>query len=276
MPILKRPYCRCFSISITGAGMGYKVKLSIFEGPFDLLVYLIENAQMNIYDIKISEITRQYLGYIDIMREKDVAVAIEFMVLAAQLIEIKSKMLLPGKIADGDGVVDEDPREGLVARILEYKKFKILSAMLAEREEAGFDIWEKPQEDLSEYTDEPDEYLSLELSKFVSAFEDFLLRKQRMEDMEKRYARIERQRETTEIKIDQIKNKLMENEREFIYFRELLNPGTDRYDIALTFVSMLEMIRQRRVVADQKQTFGDIRVISTDKLDEAMALQIED
>lgn len=68
----------------------------------------------------------------------------------------------------------------------------------------------------------------------------------------------------------------MENEREFIYFRELLNPGTDRYDIALTFVSMLEMIRQRRVVADQKQTFGDIRVISTDKLDEAMALQIED
>ena len=97
-----------------------------------------------------------------------------------------------------------------------------------------------------------------------------------MEDMEKRYARIERQRETTEIKIDQIKNKLMENEREFIYFRELLNPGTDRYDIALTFVSMLEMIRQRRVVADQKQTFGDIRVISTDKLDEAMALQIED
>lgn len=276
MPILKRPYCRCFSISITGAGMGYKVKLSIFEGPFDLLVYLIENAQMNIYDIKISEITRQYLGYIDIMREKDVAVAIEFMVLAAQLIEIKSKMLLPGKIADGDGVVDEDPREGLVARILEYKKFKILSAMLAEREEAGFDIWEKPQEDLSEYTDEPDEYLSLELSKFVSAFEDFLLRKQRMEDMEKCYARIERQRETTEIKIDQIKNKLMENEREFIYFRELLNPGTDRYDIALTFVSMLEMIRQRRVVADQKQTFGDIRVISTDKLDEAMALQIED
>lgn len=276
MPILKRPYCRCFSISITGAGMGYKVKLSIFEGPFDLLVYLIENAQMNIYDIKISEITRQYLGYIDIMREKDVAVAIEFMVLAAQLIEIKSKMLLPGKIADGDGVVDEDPREGLVARILEYKKFKILSAMLAEREEAGFDIWEKPQEDLSEYTDEPDEYLSLELSKFVSAFEDFLLRKQRMEDMEKRYAWIERQRETTEIKIDQIKNKLMENEREFIYFRELLNPGTDRYDIALTFVSMLEMIRQRRVVADQKQTFGDIRVISTDKLDEAMALQIED
>lgn len=256
--------------------MGYKVKLSIFEGPFDLLVYLIENAQMNIYDIKISEITRQYLGYIDIMREKDVAVAIEFMVLAAQLIEIKSKMLLPGKIADGDGVVDEDPREGLVARILEYKKFKILSAMLAEREEARFDIWEKPQEDLSEYTDEPDEYLSLELSKFVSAFEDFLLRKQRMEDMEKRYARIERQRETTEIKIDQIKNKLMENEREFIYFRELLNPGTDRYDIALTFVSMLEMIRQRRVVADQKQTFGDIRVISTDKLDEAMALQIED
>ena len=148
--------------------------------------------------------------------------------------------------------------------------------MLAEGYEAGFDIWEKPQEDLSEYTDEPDEYLSLELSKFVSAFEDFLLRKQRMEDMEKRYARIERQRETTEIKIDQIKNKLMENEREFIYFRELLNPGTDRYDIALTFVSMLEMIRQRRVVADQKQTFGDIRVISTDKLDEAMALQIED
>lgn len=123
----------------------YKVKLKSFEGPFDLLVYLIENAEMSIYDIRISEITNQYLAYIKEMEEQDVALASEFMVLASSLIEIKSNMLLPRVTEDGQGIVDEDPRTELVARLLEYKRFKELSQMLEEREERSLNILRSPR-----------------------------------------------------------------------------------------------------------------------------------
>ncbi|MBR5489229.1 MAG: segregation/condensation protein A, partial [Firmicutes bacterium] len=145
--------------------MSYKVKLQTFEGPFDLLVYLIENAQMSIYDIKISEITSQYLAYIQTMQETDVYVASEFMVLASALIEIKSKMILPRMVdATGGGVVEEDPRTELVQRLLEYKRFKQAAEILAEQEERCSHIYEKPQEDISAYLEEPDEYLRLDLA----------------------------------------------------------------------------------------------------------------
>ena len=157
----------------------YKVKLKSFEGPFDLLVYLIENAEMSIYDIKISEITNQYLAYLKEMEERDVALASEFMVLASSLIEIKSKMILPRATEDGQEIVGEDPRTELVARLLEYKRFKELSQMLEEREERSMNIFEKPQEDISQYLDNPDEYLSLDLKEFASAFSLFIQKKQR-------------------------------------------------------------------------------------------------
>ena len=104
--------------------MSYKVKLQTFEGPFDLLVYLIENAQMSIYDIEIKSITGQYLEYIKAMQEMDIAVATEFMVLASSLIEIKSKMILPRISESGENMIEEDPRRELVARLVEYKRFK--------------------------------------------------------------------------------------------------------------------------------------------------------
>ena len=100
--------------------MGYKVKLQAFEGPFDLLVYLIESARMDIYDIRVSEITAQYLEYIGNMQQMDVAVSSEFMVLAAELIELKSRMLLPRQPVEEGGTEPEDPRSELVARLLEY------------------------------------------------------------------------------------------------------------------------------------------------------------
>ncbi|MDO4860422.1 MAG: segregation/condensation protein A [Bacillota bacterium] len=261
--------------------MGYKVKLNIFEGPFDLLVYLIENAQMSIYDIQISEITDQYLAHIDQMKKMDVEVTTEFMVLAAALIEIKSKMLLPRRSPDDDPTVIDDPRTDLVARLLEYKRFKLLAAMMQEKEEESFHIFEKPQEDLSVYTNEPDEYLSLDLDKFVTAFELFLRRKQKMEEMERHYARIERQRETTEAKIVHIRDMLKDNvlknsHKDFLYFKELLSPASDKYDVALTFVSMLEMLRQRRIEAEQKYNFGDITVRPTERLDEAQEIATEE
>ena len=117
--------------------MSYKVKLQTFEGPFDLLVYLIENAQMSIYDIEIKSITGQYLEYIKAMQEMDIAVATEFMVLASSLIEIKSKMILPRISESGENMIEEDPRRELVARLVEYKKFKQAARILQEQEEAA-------------------------------------------------------------------------------------------------------------------------------------------
>ncbi|MBQ6608289.1 MAG: segregation/condensation protein A, partial [Firmicutes bacterium] len=113
----------------------YKVKLQSFEGPFDLLVYLIESAEMSIYDIRISEITSQYLDYIRAMEEQNIEVAQEFMVLAASLIEIKSRMILPRVNEEGEPVIEEDPRKELVQRILEYKHFKEISEAFKIREE---------------------------------------------------------------------------------------------------------------------------------------------
>ena len=144
--------------------MSYKVRLRTFEGPFDLLVYLIENAQMNIYDIQISEITGQYLDYIKTMREMDFNVGTEFMVLAATLIDIKSRMILPRSGIEGTAAAEEDPRSDLVERLLEYKRFKKGAEILSEREDYMTLVYEKPQEDISAYLEQPDEYLSLDLS----------------------------------------------------------------------------------------------------------------
>lgn len=164
--------------------MGYKVKLNVFEGPFDLLVYLIENAQMSIYDIKISEITRQYLDYMDEMKKLDVPVAAEFMVLAAALIEIKSKMLLPRSLPGEEGADYEDPRSELVEKLLEYKRFKLLADLLSQREEQGLRIIEKPQEDLTVYTGQEDSCLDLDLKQFVKAFDLFLRKKKKWKKYE--------------------------------------------------------------------------------------------
>ncbi len=132
--------------------MVYKVKLDVFEGPFDLLVYLIENAEMSIYDIQISEITKQYMDYIEDMQKRDIVLAGEFMILAATLIEIKSKMLLPrNRPEDLEGEI-EDPRSELVEKLIEYKQYKNIAEYLKMQEEINSRIYVKPKEDLSVYT----------------------------------------------------------------------------------------------------------------------------
>ncbi len=172
----------------------YKVKLRSFEGPFDLLVYLIETAEMSIYDIRISEITSQYLAYIREMEEQNIEVAEEFMVLAATLIEIKSRMVIPREDAQGEPVIEDDPRKELVQRILEYKKFKALAGELQEAEERETHVYSKPKEDISEYLENPEEVLRLEMENLVSGFLLFLRKKKKIEDVRKHYTRVERER----------------------------------------------------------------------------------
>lgn len=264
-----------FAAKDKGKAMGYKVRLDVFEGPFDLLVYLIESARMSIYDIKVAEITSQYIKYLEEMQQMNVAVSSEFMVLAAELIDIKSKMLLPRNTDPDSDEPLEDPRTDLVARILEYKKFKVASEMLREGELAGFHIYEKPQEDISEYTESPDEYLKLDIDQFVNAFNAFLQRKKKIEDIKRRYERIERQRISAEHRMQFIQDLFKADPHKRIPFGEMVQDKSDRYDIALSFSSMLEMIKQTKLTAEQKRIFGEIMVSATDRINEEIVAESE-
>ena len=247
--------------------MSYRVKLNIFEGPFDLLVYLIEHARMSIYDIKISEITTQYMEYVREMQREDINLSSEFMVLAAALLEIKSKMLLPRMVSD-DGLQDalEDPRTELVQKLVEYKKFKEISEMLAGRFDETAMYIQKPREDLTEYTGEPDEYLSLDIDKFRVAFEQFLQRKKKLEEIRAHHRRTEKQRITTEIRMENIRDFFRSNGAKPADFRELIQKKDDKYDVAVTFSSVLEMMKERRLDAEQKYIYGDITVKAAERL----------
>lgn len=243
--------------------MSYKVRLQNFEGPFDLLVYLIENARMNIYDIQVSDITDQYLRYIDEMQHRDVMMAAEFMVLAATLIDIKSKMLLPRSMPGQQGGDYEDPRTELVQKLLEYKKYKAVSDFLTSREEWAANIFEKPREDLSPYTGDPDEFLKLDIHQFVRAFNDFITKKRKVDEIRRNYDRDQRQRMTTEVRMDLMAGILARDPARIYSFYELVPDLNSRYDAALSFVSLLEMLKQRRVDAGQKSLFGEITVKAT-------------
>jgi segregation and condensation protein A len=193
------------------------------------------------------------------MRLYDPALGGEFMVLAASLIELKSKMLLPRSGA-ADVAAEEDPRSELVMKLLLYKKFKGAAALLLEREARASLLFEKPAEDLSVYTDEPDEYLRMEPERFVQAFRSFLGRKRRMDEIKNLYARAERQRETTETRMSFIKGLFARKKVGRLRFPELLNRRGDRFETVLTFVALLEMVRNRTVRAKQNGTFTEITV----------------
>lgn len=243
--------------------MSYKVRISSFEGPFDLLVYLIENMQMSIYDIQISEITGQYMEYMKDLNTIDVERATEFMVLAASLIEIKSKMLLPTEDEDVEGIVEEDPRSQLVEKLIEYKAFKKKAGMLAKRFDENQDVLEKPQEDIQEYTNNPDEYLSLEIDEFVKAFNAFIERKQRIDQVRERYTRLERDRISMESRMEYIMERFKKENKASghsakINLRDLVPGKHDNYNLVVTFAATLQMINQKSIIAEQKSIYGDI------------------
>ncbi|MDR2156570.1 MAG: segregation/condensation protein A [Clostridiales Family XIII bacterium] len=238
--------------------MSYKVKLQIFEGPFDLLVYLIENAEMSIYDIRVSEITSQYIRHIEMMQERDVMVGAEFLVLAATLIELKSKMLLPRIKADG--AVEEDPRAELAQKLLEYTQFKKLAAALEEQMDLAAMKLVKPKEDLAPYTGEPDEYLNMDRDRFIAAFKAFIHRKRKQGELAAMQSGIERERMTVSAKQSAIRHFLRRAKGRLARFRDLLLPDSDRYDKVVTFVSLLEMIKSGVIGARQEGNFKEIEV----------------
>ncbi|MBK5254084.1 MAG: segregation/condensation protein A [Peptostreptococcaceae bacterium] len=240
----------------------YKVKLETFEGPFDLLVYLIENAKMSIYDIKVAMITKQYVSYLEDLDELDIEVATEFIVLAAILIDLKSKMLIPRLSESGEALIEEDPRFELVHRLEEYKLTKKRAEMLTERMDYFANVYEKPQEDISEFLENPDEFLNLDIEQFAKAFMLFIERKQKISEVRKSYQNIEKRRNSIEERIIHIAEMLKSksNSEDIYNFNEFVPNAEDNYEIALTFVSLLELIKEQEIEANQEKIYGDILV----------------
>ena len=248
----------------------YKVRIDKFEGPFDLLIYLLENARMDIYDIKVAEITEQYIGYLKEMEELNVEVDTEFIVLAAVLIRLKSRMLLPRINEAGEIEIVEDPRIELRGRLLDYMRIKRAAELLMAAEEYNLAVHEKPAEDMSVYLENPDEILQVSDEQMVNAFIQFLTRKRKVEEVTRRYSRVRRRKETIESRISEMTELLERKFREGngkVLFNELLPEKPDRYDITLSFMSLLSMIKNQGYDAEQTENFGDIKVIRRETAD---------
>jgi len=233
----------------------FPVKLENFEGPLDLLLHLIKKNEVNIHDIPIALITAQYLEAIALMQEMDLDVAGEYLVMAATLIHIKSKMLLPrpetAATVEGE---EEDPRDALVRRLLEHQKFKAAAGLLHEREQLRAAQWLRPDEAVAALTgDDYEPEIEVDLFSLITAFQAVVERaRQRPRVL------LPAEQIPVEVRIDQLLARLSETEA--CGFEDLFADAHDRAALIVTFLALLEMIRLKLVRVFQAGSFGPIRV----------------
>lgn len=232
-------------------------KLPVFEGPLDLLLHLIKENKLNIYDIPIALITKQYLEYLELMKELNLEIAGEFIVMAATLIHIKSKMLLPKDEEQTEEPL-EDPRTELVERLIEYQKFKDASKTLRLREEIWKDIFHRPPPEKEDIEFEATALTEVNIFDLIEAFKS-LIEKAPHEVME-----ITRQALTVADKINFIMERL-EGE-DGIRFDELFEVNYNRVSLIVTFIALLELMRLGLAKAYQERKFGPIWVINPQRL----------
>jgi segregation and condensation protein A len=232
-----------------------KIKLQSFEGPLDLLVHLIKKNKVDVYDIPIALITRQYLDYLNLMQELNLDVASEFLVMAATLIHIKSRMLLPRpETAAGDPMDEEDPRDALVRRLLEHERFKAAAELLHERETLRGAQWTRSDarlEDIAGDAYEPE--FEVDLFSLLSAFKLVLERAR-----ERPPVPLPPEQISIEARIDQMLERLSETDA--CGFEELFEDVATRPDMIVTFLALLEMIRLKLVRVFQSEKLGAIRI----------------
>ena len=242
----------------------YRVQLPIFEGPLDLLLYLIRKNELDIYDIPIALIVEQYQQYLDLMRSLNLEVAGEFLVMAATLTHIKSRMLLPQAAEEAE---EEDPRKELVARLLEYQKYKEAAGLLLNRDQMGKDVFvrefaeERVKELAEEAAAERLEFEEVDLFQLMDAFSDLLGRRD-LEDIKR--VVVERVRV-----VDRIAHILETLQtREAVGFEELFAGSRTRMELVVTFLALLELIRLQVIKAFQPGNFGPIQLKRAVSLDD--------
>ena len=248
--------------------MTISYKLEKFEGPLDLLLHLIEKNKVDIYDIPIVEITKQYLDYVNQMEKEDLNIVSDFLVMAATHLDIKSRMLLPAlETEEGE---EEDPRAELVARLLEYKKYKIMAQELADMEEEAGDVLFKmptvpkevakyePPVDLDKLLD------GLTLAKLQRIFDSVMRRqKEKIDPIRSKFGTIEKEEVSLSDKMIEIKD-FARTHRKFS-FRNLLESQCSKVQVIVTFLSILELMKMGHIHVEQDGLFDDISVeVQTD------------
>jgi len=232
--------------------MAYRVKLQNFEGPLDLLLFLIKKNEVDIYDIPIADITSQYLGYVEIIKLLDLESAGEFILLAATLIRIKAKMLLPRPQSEDEEEII-DPRLELVSQLLEYKKFKELAYKLSDFEEEQRNVF--PRGFYHEVEHEREDGVDLDedvtIFSLISAFKQVLDRMP-----EETFHHIEDIQISLEEQIEYILNQLAGGKQ--ITFFELVSHIRDKLIVVVTFIALLELVKRGELKTRQSKAFGEI------------------
>ena len=231
------------------------LKLEVFEGPLDLLLHLIKENKMDIFDIEIESITRQYLDYIHKMKEQNLDIASAYLVMASELTLIKARMLLPRPKVDDEETEEEDPRVELVARLLEYQAYKEITKTLKENESKRQEIHTKLPENINNYIEENTVITgegSIDL--LVDAFKKFLVRKSEEKPLS---TKVTMKEITVSSRKLEIKSILKKEKR--VSFFKLFPVSTKEYIVA-TFLAILDMARNKELLIKQEELFSDIIV----------------
>jgi len=232
----------------------YPVKLKNFEGPLDLLLHLIRVNEVNIYDIPIVRVTDQYIQYLDLMKELNLDAAGEFLVMAATLIQIKARMLVPRLETTGEDEEEEDPRDALVRRLLEHKKFQAAAELLHEKETLRSAEWIRPDDRVADIADEPfQKELEVDLFSLLQAFQSVIVRARKRPSLQ-----LPEESISIETRIKQLLGQLSETDA--CAFEDLFPDSDTRASLIVTFLALLEMIRLKLIRVFQSGVTGPIRV----------------
>lgn len=241
--------------------MSYKIKIDAFEGPLDLLLHLINRLEIDIYDIPVAEITDQYVSYIHTMKELELDVASEYLVMAATLLAIKSKMLLPKHEDEWDAeeeefIYEEDPRDELVMQLLEYKKYKEAAGEFKHLEAERALIYTKPPIDLTPFSSDANvekAELDVNLYDMLGAFQKLLRRKRLQKPLQ---TRITRQEVSIERRIGELRETLRAKGNKVPFTSLFVDDNKEQ--LVVTFLAILEMMKQNEVIVEQTNNFEDI------------------
>lgn len=241
--------------------MGISVKLQEFEGPLDLLLHLIDKNKVSIFDIPIVEITNQYMEYIKAMEKEDLNIMSEFLVMAATLLDIKCRMLLPRDLnEEGE---EEDPRQELVEQLLEYKMYKHMSYELKDRQvDAQRALYKNPTipEEVMEYVQPVDMDALLEgltLSRLSHVFRDVMKRQaDKIDPVRSKFGKLEKEEVTVPEKLEYVAEYAAKHK--IFSFRELLLEQSSRVQVVVTFLAVLQLMKEGAVHISQEQPFDDI------------------
>ena len=233
--------------------MHYEVKINEFEGPLDLLLHLIKKSNIDIYDISLEEITNQYLDYINSMKKLNLDIASEYLIMASELLEYKSKSLLPKKENEVDDY-EEDPKEELIKRLVDYKKYKEITSTFKELENIRSDIYTKSPSNISEYGEKEVNNDNVTIDDLINAFKKFMDRKEFEKPIHTKIT-------TKELSVSErmvgIRNIL--KSRKSVNFVDLFDNYNKSY-VVVTFLSILEMSKNKEIVIIQDNNFSSITI----------------